>query len=192
MTRIALEGLIGVGKSTVLGILQTNYRVAYEPLGAWSLLTQFYANKTKYALPFEIQILCSYCHTEFDSSPDSILLMERSPDSALHVFANSLHRDNHLTDAQYDFLKRCSVALPVKHADYVIFLDLEPEECLKRIHQRNREAETTVSLEVLRGLRDAYQTYLQNAPNAIMIPLQASDGPYEVAEKIEEALRSLQ
>jgi deoxyadenosine/deoxycytidine kinase len=191
MPRIALEGLIGIGKSTALSILQSRYKTAYEPLDAWTLLNQFYADKTENALAFEVQILCSYCHSLFEVS-NSVLLMERSPDSAINVFAKSLLQDGHLTKEQYSLIQTCYETMPVKKADAIIFLDLEPSVCLERIQERNRHAETTLTLETLVALRSAYLEFIKRAqiPSAI-IHLEKQDTPYVVAQKIQSTIQSL-
>jgi deoxyadenosine/deoxycytidine kinase len=192
MTRISIEGLIGLGKTTALSILESRYRVVYEPLDSWTLLTQFYEQKTKYAYPFEIQILCSYCHTQFDVPSDGTLLMERSPDSALHVFAKSLYIDQHLTTEQYQMIEQCYQTMPLKKADAIVFLDLDPQECLQRILERNRNSETTISLDVLEKLRQSYLDFLRESqiPHVI-VQISHAEAPTAVAQRIEAAIRSL-
>ena len=188
--RVAIEGLIGTGKSTVLEHLaQDGYRVAYEPLDAWTLLPQFYKDTAKHSLAFELQVVNSYCHENYECALDKILLMERSPDSALWVFAEMLRSTGKLSSEDFALLHFMAHKLPVAKADAFVYLKLPIDECLKRISWRSRESETTsVTKEYLVSLESFYIKFLERQALVHIIDLDVNDGPKQVAEKVKECL----
>jgi deoxyadenosine/deoxycytidine kinase len=145
MPRVALEGLIGAGKSTLIQRLGRGHP---EPVEQWTFLADFYHDPARWAFPLQMQILLS----QTNSPPDG--LFERSPHSALHVFA----RDS-LTPPEWDLLSawsdRCGWV-----PDEVVFLRVPPATCLERVRRRNRPGEEGITLDFLCQLERKYDGYL--------------------------------
>ena len=189
--RIALEGLIGVGKSTVLAHLKDVYHVASEPVASWTLLDDFYIDRQRYAAPFEAQVLASYCGPEFER-PD--MIMERSPDSAFHVFCKMLHRDNQgLSGSHMQMLRTMYEALPLHKADAFVYLTAPIEVCLGRLQWRNRGHEAVrVQGEYLVSLDEAYRHFLANDGRPYeIVALNGAEGPAQVAALVSLACERL-
>jgi deoxyadenosine/deoxycytidine kinase len=193
MVRVALEGLIGVGKSTVLNILKEDYGydVAPEPVDQWTLLEQFYDDRKKYALAFETQVLCSYAHKNFTGPrepmaprvraghavahaaahtphscdcAEATLVLERSPDSAYWVFARMLFEQGCMSEDDLAVLKRLYDTLPVAHVDHVVYLSASVETCMQRLAWRDRANESRrVSEQYLKDLDSRYLEWLRSA-----------------------------
>lgn len=194
--RISLEGLIGVGKSTVLNILNDIWGlpVAPEPVNQWTLLHQFYEDTPRYALAFESQVLCSYAHSAFHGHSGRPLIMERSPESAYHVFGRLLASSGALTMPQYDTMGTLYSTLPVARADAVVYLSAPPEVCLRRLAWRDRANEASrVSSSYLRDLDMAYRSWL-SGPAGLpykIIDLWGDEEPKAVARMVAEAVEEL-
>jgi len=190
--RIAIEGLIGVGKSTVLDILRNEYKlhVEPEPLNAWTLLPQFYEDQPREAFAFELQVLCSYCHTAFADNA----IIERSPDTARHVFVPMLYRDKCLTDQQFHLLHDVADRMPsLKSADAFVYLRAPVHVCIQRLAWRNRGNEAhTVTDSYLQRLSDAYDVFFDTAKKPVVIlDLDGTEGPQEVARQTYHMIEAL-
>lgn len=142
--RVALEGLIGAGKSTLLRQLNGSE----EAVNEWGpLLKRFYENPERWAFALQMQVLL----TQGEMAEG---LTERSPHSALHVFARGS-----LTAHEWSLLE----AWTERHGwvpDAVVFLRASPSVCLERIRSRAREGEEGITLEYLLELQRAYDDYL--------------------------------
>lgn len=190
--RIAIEGLIGVGKSTVLDILRNKYmlHVEPEPLDAWTLLPQFYRNKPYEAFAFEMQVLSSYCHSNFSGS----IVMERSPDTAKDVFVPMLYRDGSLTSTQYQLLNQAAAAMPsLNWADAFVYIRAPTHVCLQRLAWRNRGNESSSVTETyLQRLSEAYDAFFDAARKTVVIlDLDGTEGPEEVARQVHEMIEAM-
>jgi deoxyadenosine/deoxycytidine kinase len=191
MPCIALEGLIGSGKTTVLDILKKEFHTIEEPLDAWTLLPSLYERPSQFAFAFETQVLCSFAINA--ETEDAIF--ERSPECAYHVFTRMLHESGTITDNQWKLLGAVKDALPLRPMDAFIFLDCSIEVAFKRIQLRNRPSEGHITVEYLKQLDNMYnefKLYLSehNIPFVVILcdPL---DEPLRVAAKVSRALYGL-
>lgn len=190
--RIAIEGLIGIGKSTILEILrdQRDLSIRLEPIESWTLLSQFYASPHQEAFPFELQVLCSYCHDSFDSQA----IMERSPDVALHVFVKMLHDDGILSHGEHRLLKEAATSMQsIKWADAFIYLQAPVDVCLQRIAWRNRGSEArSVTKDYLVKLHEAQDRFFSETTKPVLyVDLKGDESPEYVAAKVAECVRLL-
>ena len=199
MSVIAIEGLIGAGKSTVLKCLEAHYarapgRVRYEaePLEAWTLLEQFYQDQTSEAFAFEAQVLCSYAHNKFKASGgDHLVFTERSAASALGVFVPLLERAGHLPVDQVAKLETLHGNLGLKRPDIFVYLDLDIDTCLERLAWRNRGNErSAVTRAYLEALKTAYNDFFNRlgeapgTPRVVRIEVDPAHSPEIVARQI--------
>lgn len=188
---MAIEGLIGVGKSTVLEILAAyNYDVRPEPLDAWTLLTQFYRERSANAFAFEAQVLCSYCHDDFGRARTNTVVMERSPDSAVDVFARMLRDEGHLSNSEWAHLKALQQNLPIKAADAFVYLSAPTDVCKRRIDTRQRASEAgRVTGAYLESLAGAYESFLAyDKRPSVVLRLTGEESPKTVAELVAAAI----
>ena len=154
--RVAVEGLIGAGKSTLLSLVDGSTQ---EAVGAWApLLERFYADSARWGFALQMQVLLTQ-----GNMPRGV--SERSPHSALHVFA----RDT-LDGLEIGLLE----AWTRRHGwvpDAVVFLRADPELCLARVRRRARKGEEGVTLEYLRRLQAKYEAYLHMCRTELRIPV---------------------
>lgn len=147
---ISIEGLIGVGKSTLLDSLP--YVVEKEAVEHWTLLQQLYSNATpNIKTLFEIQVLCSLAARK----PAQII--ERSIESTMNVFVPLLIQDpNHL-----ELIHTVRNLISAPKPDLFIFLDCDPAVALQRIQKRKRPSEESISIDYLQILNKKYNEWLQ-------------------------------
>lgn len=179
---IAIEGLIGVGKTTVLKELAfRGHSVEFEQVDHWTLLPKMYTTKDDTGASavatrtlFEIQILCSLAARSKESR-----FHERSIQSALSIFMPLLIQDE---DSKSLIHKIAALADHVPIRLYV-YLDADVDLCLERIKQRQRDGESAVSREYLAQLRESHEQWLATVPH-VRINVKPEDSPADLAEKI--------
>ena len=143
---IAIAGNVGLGKSTLAGIMQRSLRMSalYENPEENPLLELFLGNKTKYCYDLQkhfLKMRAEQQKTGKDSGRSHVL--DRSLPEDLLIFCRQFLLDGHLTKDQYDLLniefRRANMELP--QADLIVMLNGTPELAWQRIQQRGREME---------------------------------------------------
>jgi thymidylate kinase len=168
LMNIAIEGLIGAGKTTALSVLSKDHSVFFEP--HWSLLEPSLKD-CKYAEMFQIQAIVSYAATH-------ARYVERSPTSAYHVF--SMLRWQRKEIADLDALAEVFDRCPMKPSAF-IFLDVPIDVCLARCVERG----TPIDREYMVQLHARYVVWFESLqkPRARIV-LSGRETPEEVADKI--------
>lgn len=183
---IAIEGSIGVGKSTVLKELEKRgYITQAEPVQHWTLLPKLYSDPQAYAAIFQVQVLASYAYYK-----EGLQFLERSAQSARGVFAQMLMEDGAIRQDQLPIIDSVLQMLPSEKPDIFIYLRASAELCQSRVQWRAREGEEGVKLEYLDRLDKAYLAFLPTVKH-IIIDVQESDSPSAVANKILSKLVDL-
>lgn len=157
MTIVAIEGLIGAGKSSILCELEKRgIRVIKESTWDWKYLEKFYGNRKKYALTLQIEILLSFLKYEFS---DELVVVERSPQVSRSVFAKMLSSEGILSDEDmatyvdiYNFTKPWE-------PDVYIFLDCPVDTCLARASIRGDSYK--ISPEYMTDLKKYHDIFLK-------------------------------
>ncbi len=171
---VSIAGLIGVGKTTLMKRLATalDADTALEPYDTNPFLPGVYAGKHELALDSQLYFLLNRVdQLDPDAlSPDKVSLTD-------YVFEKELIYARRLLDPDqlqlYERVYRLfseRVASPV----LVIYLDDAPEQCLERIHQRNRSYEQSISLEFLESLHREYEQLFAGWKACPVLRLSAS------------------
>jgi deoxyadenosine/deoxycytidine kinase len=182
--RIVIDGNIGCGKTTLMKLLETEYSNVYpEPVEKWmNWLKKYYTDMNKNSLGFQLVVLKA--HMDNINIPSGIF--ERSPLSCQEVFGNILYHDNILDTLEYnlcyDYYKSYGW-MP----DIVIYLKCDPEICLKRIIERNRESEDTIPLEYLQKIHNNYEKLYSSSPVKTFI-IDAEKNEQQILEDVKHIL----
>ena len=172
---VIVEGNISAGKSTLSSELAQllNYALMPEPALDNPYLKKFYKQPTKYALTMQLYLLrLRYSHyirslrllyspTE---QPIEGVILDRSIFSDA-VFAEQNFEDGHISQRGMAYYRRMRGqmmrGLPLP--DLCLYLDVTPEECLRRINEvRMRECESGIPLRYLQGLERLYNRLLRH------------------------------
>ena len=177
--KISIVGNIGSGKSTVIKKLSNHVNCYQEPIHKWSFLPLFYKNQEKYAFHLQIQILLSFYDYVIDNCSG---VFERSSWESFYIFTTSLFNENKLTNEEYDIIKQLYNIIGWK-PEITIYLRCSPTTCLKRIQNRNRECESSISLDYLEKLYRIYENHL-NIYDFVIDAEQHNDVVYQKVSDI--------
>lgn len=181
-----LEGNIGSGKSTLLNKLKNytnDYIIIQEPVDDWmelknnnneSLFQCFYKDPSKYAYLFQTHII----NTRFKkiinylNNNNKLIICERSIMTDIHIFVEALKELNNINEFEYKIINDLySTLLKLSNfkPDGIIYLQVDPDTCFKRITKRNRNGEETIDIKYLNILHQKHEQWLLNSNNTLII-----------------------
>ena len=158
---IAIEGAIGVGKTSLAKILanQFGWRLVQEEVGHNPFLERFYENPRKFAFQTQLFFLLSRYRQQRELAQGNLFEKGVVSDYVLakdKIFALINLEDDEIS--LYDSIYRLLVPT-VPRPDLVIYLQARPEVLLSRVRKRGVEYERNISLDYLKTLSDAYNEY---------------------------------
>jgi len=158
---IAIEGPIGVGKSSLAKILAQKYasRLVKEEVEGNPFLERFYENPRKYAFQTQLFFLLSRYRQQRELAQGDLFEAGVVCDYILakdKIFALINLEDDEIS--LYESIYKLLVSTLPK-PDLVIYLQARPEVLLSRVRKRGIAYERNISLDYLRTLSDAYNEY---------------------------------
>jgi 2-amino-4-hydroxy-6-hydroxymethyldihydropteridine diphosphokinase len=188
---ISIAGLIGAGKTTLAQALakQLSCEVLLEPYDKNPFLPQVYAGKKELALDCQLFFL-----NERTRQLDPKRLETGRVVISDYIFDKELIYARRLLDVQQlaSYEKSYAsfsgkVTLPV----LVIYLQLGPEQCLERIHKRNRPYEQRIDMEFLRDLHYDYRELFAEWKASPVIRLDIADFDYADSKNIGHLIKQI-
>jgi NADH dehydrogenase (ubiquinone) 1 alpha subcomplex subunit 10 len=159
MKIVAIDGLMGSGKSTVLKELERRgYTVFTERTEDWTFLSKFYENPKKYALSLQIQIALSFLKHKFPEG-EELVFVERCPEVSKDVFGKMLVAEHILSDEDHSIYSEIFERLNLWKAGEYIFLECPIDECMNRIKRRGDNGIDEVYLKNLKKYYDIFFRY---------------------------------
>jgi deoxyadenosine/deoxycytidine kinase len=158
---IAIEGPIGVGKSSLAKILAQKYasRLVKEDVAGNPFLERFYENPRKFAFQTQLFFLLSRYRQQRELAQGDLFEAGLVCDYILakdKIFALINLEDDEIS--LYESIYKLLVSTLPK-PDLVIYLQARPEVLLSRVRKRGIVYERNISLDYLRTLSDAYNEY---------------------------------
>lgn len=162
---IAVSGLIGAGKSTLVRGLsrQLGFSPLVERFEENPYLTGFYREPPRWAFKsftyFFQRTLDDYAQVERTGLGS---VQERVLEEHLLVFGEEFLERGYLDDRDFRVLRDLTLtALKlVKGPDLLIYLDIEPTEALARVRHRAHEVEGEIPFDYLESLHRRYERML--------------------------------
>jgi len=158
---IAIEGVIGVGKTSMAKVLADKIHsgVILEEFEENPFLAKFYSDRPKYAFHTQIYFLLSRYRQQREIAQIDLFHSRVITDYLFakdRIFAEvNLNEDEFfLYDKIYAILER-----DIPRAELVIYLQATPEIFYKRIKQRDRSYEREIEYEYIEKLCNAYNTF---------------------------------
>jgi len=158
---IAIEGPIGVGKSSLAKLLAQKYasRLVKEEVAGNPFLERFYENPRKFAFQTQLFFLLSRYRQQRELAQGDLFEAGLVCDYILakdKIFALINLEDDEVS--LYESIYKLLVSTLPK-PDLVIYLQARPEVLLSRVRKRGIAYERNISLDYLRTLSDAYNEY---------------------------------
>ncbi len=174
---IAIEGPIGVGKTTLAKRLAEVFRypLMQEPVTENPFLDRFYAEGHQHALPTQLYFLLHRARQVSDIPIDDLLGPNLVSDFLIEK--DKLFAKLTLDDAEYGLYQQIHDSLQLKPPtpDLVIYLQAPPEVLQQRIQQRGLDIEQDIELEYLSALAECYTEFFYYYDRAPLLIINAAE-----------------
>ena len=159
---IAIEGVIGVGKTSLARLLQPSFNanLLLEVFEENPFLSNFYTDRSRYAFQTQMFFLLSRYHQQWRSVPK--MLSGRLPLISDYTFdKDALFARINLSGDELDMYYNLHEALAEKIplADLVVYLRADTDTLMNRIVLRDRPYERSMEREYIHALNTAYDDY---------------------------------
>jgi deoxyadenosine/deoxycytidine kinase len=198
---VAVAGNIGVGKSTLVGMLceRLEWQPFYEPVSENPYLADFYADMSAWAFHSQVFFLTRRLriHYELSQHPGSVV-QDRSLYEDAEIFAQNLYLQGFMQERDYlsyrELYETAVQLLPPP--DLMIYVRGSVPTLMNRISKRGRDYERTITPEYLQSLNDLYETWISNFVLCPVLTIPADDIDYVahsghlnlIIEKVDEKL----
>ena len=164
---IAIAGNIGVGKSTLVGLLaqRLEWTPFYEAVDENPYLSDFYQDMRSWSFHSQVFFLSKRLrhHRGLLDHPNSVI-QDRSIYEDAEIFAKNLYRQGNMSDRDYGTYRELYevLTLYLPPPDLVVYLRASVETLTSRIHQRGRDYERDISADYLARLNQLYDEWIDN------------------------------
>ena len=160
---IVIDGMVGVGKSTLMEILEKNGYIAFkEPVTNNPILDKFYYDRERYSFPLQIYFLNERFKQIKKASqyPNSVL--DRSIYGDV-IFAKMLRDNGEMSEVEFQIYLDLfgNMMEHLKAPKLLVYLEISTDEAIKRIKKRGREYEQVVEREYWERLNQNYREYFE-------------------------------
>ncbi|MCP4419437.1 MAG: deoxynucleoside kinase [Chloroflexi bacterium] len=196
---IAIEGVIGVGKTTLTRLLQAkfaNASVLLEVFEENPFLADFYKDRAQMGFQTQIFFLLSRYHQQHEAVPHAL---KTGPLFSDYTFAkDELFAWLNLKDDELAMYGRVHAALGEKipKPNLIVYLQADHDVIMRRIALRDRPYERDMDPEYIRKLTAAYEAWLSNVQDTAVLTIDVNGLDYlsneddldHVAKLIETSL----
>lgn len=195
---IAIEGVIGVGKTTLARLLQPHFggSVLLEVFEENPFLADFYEDRERYAFQTQIFFLLSRYHQQHKAVPQALqqgILISDYTFAKDELFAWLNLRDDEL--AMYGRVHD-ALAEKIPDPDLIVYLKADHDVVMRRIALRDRPYERDMDPEYIRRLARAYDAWLSNLHEIPVLPVDVSEKDFladpadlaHIVSRVEDAL----
>jgi deoxyguanosine kinase len=190
---IAIEGPIGVGKTTLSSLLSRHLqaRLVLEEFEDNPFLREFYRDKDRVAFQTQCYFLLARYKQQEDLRQHDLFSRAVVSDylfakDRIFAYLNLSEPELQLYEKIYDLLRPRLVK-----PDLVIYLQARPEVLVKRLRKRGRDFEASIQLEYLQGLMRAYNNFFFHYDETPLLIIDTSDIDFVNKQEDFDALLEL-
>ncbi|RAU82319.1 deoxynucleoside kinase [Pontibacter arcticus] len=162
---IAIVGNIGAGKTTLATKLSQHFKwdLYLESVDNNPYLKDFYEDMERWAFHLQVFFLNSrFSQVQQIQANGRSVIQDRTIYEDAHIFAQNLHQSGMMSTRDYDnyFALFQSMISMVKAPDLIIYLKADLPKLIGQIEKRNRDYESSISINYLRNLNEHYNTWM--------------------------------
>ena len=177
---IAVAGNIGVGKTTLTGLLAKNFNWEphYESVDNNPYLDDFYTDMQRWAFNLQVYFLNSRFGQlkEFQESGKNII-QDRTIYEDAHIFAPNLHAMGLMTSRDFDNYSSLFKLMSsfVNPPDLLIYLRASVPTLVKQIQSRGRDYESSIRIDYLTRLNERYEAWISEYKSGKLLIIDSDD-----------------
>jgi deoxyguanosine kinase len=176
---LAIEGVIGVGKTTLARLLQPRVgaELVLEAFEENPFLSDFYVDRTRYAFQTQMFFLLSR-YRQQQAIPT---LLARRPIIADYTFAkDSLFARMNLAGDEWNVYEQLYNVLADRNPvpDLVVYLRADTDLLMLRIAMRDRAYEREMDRAYIESLRQVYERFFTDYTRTPLLTINANDLDY--------------
>ena len=161
---IVIEGVVGVGKSSLMRHLEKKSLVAFEqPVVHLPILPKFYADRKRYSFPLQIFFLNKrFKHIKMASSIDNSVLDRSIYGDA--IFAKMLAKGKDMEEEEYLIYEELleNMLEHVAAPKLMVYLEVSVDEAIRRIRKRGFDYEQGTEREYWVTLNEEYREFFDS------------------------------
>jgi deoxyguanosine kinase len=184
---VAIEGVIGVGKTTLARLLQPAFEaeILLEVFEENPFLSDFYADRARYAFQTQIFFLLSRYHQQRRGVPN-ILMAGRNLISDYTFAKDALFAGINLKGDELDMYHKVHEALAEKIPlpDLLVYLRAETDVLMQRIALRDRPYERNMERAYIDELNHAYEEFFAKPYDHTPV-LTIDTNPLNIVQNVE-------
>ena len=177
---IAVAGNIGVGKTTLTGLLAKNFNWEphYESVDNNPYLDDFYTDMQRWAFNLQVYFLNSRFGQlkEFQESGKNII-QDRTIYEDANIFAPNLHAMGLMTSRDFDNYSSLFNLMSsfVNPPDLLIYLRASVPTLVKQIQSRGRDYESSIRIDYLTRLNERYEAWISEYTSGKLLIIDTDD-----------------
>lgn len=196
---IAIEGVIGVGKTTLVRLLKPFFEseLLLEVFEENPFLARFYLDRDRYAFQTQIFFLLSRYRQQHEAIPEGLTRGNLISDYTFDK--NKIFARLTLVGDELEMYERVQDILAgrIPKPDLVVYLQASVPVLMERIALRDRVYERSMDQDYISSLTSAYDQYFSNFGSAPVLKLNTDDLDYlhdtrvleDVVRQIRDVLR---
>ena len=175
---IAIEGNIGVGKTTLAKMLSQDFntKLVLERFAENPFLPKFYDQKERYAFPLEMSFLTDRYQqiteglAQFDLFKSFII-------SDYYIFKSLIFAKITLQKEEFLLYRKIFDIMykEITKPDLYVYLYQKPERLIKNIKKRGREYEKKIETDYLEMIHEGYLSYINATNNLKFVIIDVSN-----------------